>query len=256
MVQAAFGRKGEESTAAQLNLAPSIGTNRILAELPIEPVRELLESAALMRFEKGERLDSVTGRGKVVFPLSGIYGGVLETEDGEAIQPVFVGSEGVIGGMRAIHERPYFLTFKARLAGHAAVIPASVVRRIAAREPLLRVALAKATDRSYRLASLHAGCARFHSLPTRCCGWLSLVHRKTGNDVVPITHEELAEVVGATRPAVSAALSDLTRSGLIRSIRRGAILLVDPDKVIATACDCWSTDVDAEHWKRNRLSSV
>lgn len=215
--------------------------NQILSEVSPDVLNELLDNASLTYLARGDRLDRWFSRGSVVFPLGGIYGGVLETEDGECIQPVFVGAEGVIGGMRALHGKPFFLSFRVRLPGEALVVPATVLRNIAAEAPTLRLALARVTDRSYHLAALHAVCARFHPLTTRCCAWLSLIQHETDDDVVPITHEELAEVVGATRPAVSAALSQLTQQGLVLSIRRGAIRLIDPDEVARHACTCWST---------------
>jgi CRP-like cAMP-binding protein len=215
--------------------------NSILSLLNPDILAEILDNASLIYFRRGVRLDYWLNRGNSIFPLSGIHGGVLETEEGECIQPVFVGSEGVIGGMRAVHGLPYFLSFKVRLPGDAIVVSSQVLRRIASQEDSLRMALARVTDHSYRLSALHAACARFHSLSTRCCAWLSLIHRVTDDDVVPITHEELAEVVGATRPAVSAALSLMTQQGLICSIRRGAIHLIDPEQVAGHACDCWTT---------------
>lgn len=220
--------------------------NQILSQVPPDVLAELLDNAALMFLRRGDRLDRLFSRGGVIFPLSGVFGGVLETEDGECIQPVFVGSEGVIGGMRALHGMPYFLSFKVRLPGEALVVPATVMRRIASEAPSLRLAMARVTDRSYRLAAQHAVCARFHALSTRCCAWLSLIHMQTEDDIVPITHEELAEVVGATRPAVSAALSQMARQGLVSSIRRGAIRLLDPERVAWHACACWTTETTPE----------
>ena len=214
--------------------------NQILPQMPAAVLDELQDNSTIAYFGKGERLDGWVTRGNVIFPLSGIYGGVLESEDGECIQPVFVGSEGVIGGMRAMHGMPYFLSFRVRLPGEAIVTPGTVLRRIANEQPALRLAMARVTDRSYQLAAQHAVCSRFHQLSTRCCAWLSLISSETQDDIVPITHEELAEVVGATRPAVSAALSLLTQEGLVSSIRRGAIRLLDQERVAANACRCWS----------------
>lgn len=228
--------------------------NQILTQVPPDVLAELLDNAALVFLRRGDRLDRLFSRGSVIFPLSGVFGGVLETEDGECIQPVFVGSEGVIGGMRALHGMPFFLSFKVRLPGEALVVPATVMRRIASEAPALRLSMARATDRSYRLAAQHAVCGRFHALSTRCCAWLSLIHLQTEDDIVPITHEELAEVVGATRPAVSAALSLLTQEGLVHSIRRGAIRLLDPKRVAEYACSCWTTsDPAAIDWERHAV---
>ncbi len=205
-----------------LDVQNQVRANLILRGMPSETLAELLDNAELVYFDRGDRLDHWVSRGYVIFPLSGIHGGLLETEDGECIQPVFVGSEGVIGGMRALHRMPFFFSFKVRLPGEAVVLPAAIFRQIAEREPALRVALTYAYDSKFHLSAMHAVCARFHPLSVRCCAWLSLIYNETEDDIVPITHEELAEVVGATRPAVSAALSlfDQARIGLLDSARR------------------------------------
>ena len=237
-------------TQLGVNWDARVRSNRILAQVAPEPLAELLEQAEFVFLKRGDRLDRWFNRGSVLFPLSGIFGGVLETEDGDCIQPVFVGPQGVLGGMRAVHGMPFFLTYKVRVAGEAIVVSAATVRELATHSSTLRVALARASARKFRLAASHAVCARFHSLSTRCCAWLSLVHQETGDEIVPITHEELAEVVGATRPAVSAALSLLTREDLVSSIRRGAIRLIDPDRVAHHACACWTApDLISAEWE-------
>ena len=236
MVQA--GQDGS-AAAQRIDWKGTASGNRILADVSDGVRDEILENASLVHLSRGDQLDRCLSRGNVVFPLSGVYGGVLETEDSEYIQPIFVGSEGVIGGMRSLHQMPYFLSFKVRLPGEAVIIAATVLRRLAAEHPSLRLQLARAADRSFHLAAVHAVCARYHSLPTRCCSWLSLLHREAGDDVVPITHQELAEVVGATRPAVSATLSQLNRQGLVSTIRRGALRLLDPAQVSRQSCACW-----------------
>ncbi len=216
-------------------------TNEVLAQVSSEVLGQLLDVADLIPLRRGDRIDYLLTRERVVFPLSGLLGGVIETEEGDCVQPVCVGAWGVLGGMRAVHGMPFFLLYKVRLPGEAIVVPSSVVRSIAAASPRLQIALSRASARKFRLAANNALCARFHSLSTRCCAWLAFIHHEADGDVIPITHEELAEVVGATRPAVSAALSPLTHDGLIASMGRGAIRVIDPAAIARRACDCWVT---------------
>ena len=215
--------------------------NAILAQVPARSLTELLDAAEIVPLKRGDRFDYWATTDRVLFPLSGILGGTLETPDGDCIQPVFVGSQGVVGGMRAVHGMPFFLFYKVRLAGEAIAVTAAVVRSVAASSPTLQMALSRAHACKFRLAASNALCSRFHPLGMRCCAWLEIVHGEADGDIIPITHEELAEVVGATRPAVSSALAPLARQGLIASVGRGSIRILKPDSIARLSCECLQT---------------
>lgn len=51
--------------------------------------------------------------------------------------------------------------------------------------------------------------------------------------IVPMTHEQLANVAGSTREAVSKALADLAKQGMIIQ-KRGSIILTDPQQLKRT----------------------
>ena len=215
-------------------------SNSILSEIDPKALNAVLDSAQLVRIDHGEEFREDFTSKNVLFPVSGIIGGMLETADGASIQPVFVDSSGVIGGIRAVLGMELHLLYKVRLSGQGILIRSATTREIATKYPDLHSAISKAGARQFRLAVLNGLCGRFHLLGKRCCTWLAVVHDQVSGDVVPITHEELSEIVGATRPAVSVILSDLARKGYISSVKRGAVRIDSVSAIHNHACECWS----------------
>ena len=56
---------------------------------------------------------------------------------------------------------------------------------------------------------------------------LIISYHSAPRGVVRLTHEELAEIVGASRPSLSVVFSELAEHGLIEPAGRGRILIDD-----------------------------
>jgi DNA-binding transcriptional regulator YhcF (GntR family) len=67
---------------------------------------------------------------------------------------------------------------------------------------------------------------------------------RVGNDMVPLTQEYLAVMVGVQRTTVSAAAAELKASKLIRYVR-GRIEIIDRPGLEQRACECYEVVHDA-----------
>ncbi len=61
---------------------------------------------------------------------------------------------------------------------------------------------------------------------------------RVGSDVLPITHDFLAQMLGTGRPTVSVAAGVLQRGGMIEYMR-GTIKILDRKKLEDAACECY-----------------
>ena len=80
-------------------------------------------------------------------------------------------------------------------------------------------------------------CNASHTIEARCARWLLGLQDRLGGNVLPITHEVLAELLGVQRSYLSRALRTLQQQGLIQ-VRRGRIIIVSRQAVEASACEC------------------
>ena len=85
-----------------------------------------------------------------------------------------------------------------------------------------------------------AVCNRLHSLQERLCRWLLMCDDRTEGNVLRITQEFLAMMVGSSRASVTLSAIDLQESGYIM-YKRGAITVTDREGLEAFACGCYRT---------------
>jgi hypothetical protein len=82
------------------------------------------------------------------------------------------------------------------------------------------------------------GCTGLHTLEQRCSRWILTTLDRVSKDRFEITHEFLAMLLGASRPAVSAVVEDFQRRGMLR-LERGRVLMGDRDQLLSVSCDCY-----------------
>jgi len=76
-------------------------------------------------------------------------------------------------------------------------------------------------------------------LEPRLCRWLLTTHDRVGQDDLPLTHDILAEILGAHRTTVTLAAGNLQRSGLL-AYRRGRLRILDRPGLERVSCECYA----------------
>jgi hypothetical protein len=59
-----------------------------------------------------------------------------------------------------------------------------------------------------------------------------------GSDILPVTHEFLAQMLGSGRPSVSLAAGILQKAGFIENLR-GTVRIVNRKQLESAACECY-----------------
>lgn len=213
--------------------------NVLLSSIPDDQykiLRPLLEPVNLPRYlilnDAGEEIKFV------YFPNQGMVSLVVVTHGGESVEVGVVGREGIVG---------VSVTAGVRHAAFRAImqIPGEGLR--IGVEELLEVLpslpdLHRHANHFVMLQGLQVGqvaaCNRLHEVDQRLARWLLMCQDRVESPVLPLTHEFLAQMLGAGRPTVSLACARLEGAGMIEN-RRGTLQVVDRKQLENTACECY-----------------
>ena len=81
-------------------------------------------------------------------------------------------------------------------------------------------------------------CNAIHSIEQRTAKWIiAAMERTEGEDVVPLTHEQLATMLGVGRSYASRVIQTFKAEGVLET-RRGSILVRDREALRIRACLC------------------
>jgi CRP-like cAMP-binding protein len=105
-------------------------------------------------------------------------------------------------------------------------IPADDLRSAMLKSPALRSSLLRYANSFLAQASRTALVNGYSKIEERLARWLLMVHDRIDGNVLRLTHEFLATMLGARRPGVTLALNMLEYRGLIRA-KRSEITIVD-----------------------------
>lgn len=82
-------------------------------------------------------------------------------------------------------------------------------------------------------------CNRFHNARERMARWLLMCHDRVDGDVMNLTQEFMAIMLGTSRVTVTLNAQQLMEEGTIR-YHRGRMTILDRPAMEATACECYA----------------
>ncbi|WP_081928941.1 Crp/Fnr family transcriptional regulator [Microvirga sp. BSC39] len=223
---------------SQARKAKNHRSNRLLAGLNPDDFAYLephLEIAALRRgtviYETGDFV------GHTYFPHDAIVSLVNVLKDGRSVEVANFGCEGMFGLLSALVSRESFGRYIVHVSGTASRIRFERLNEIRNARPGIRQIIMRYGEallaRTFQILSCNAA----HSVEQRCCGWILNMQDRVNQEVVPLTHEFLAELLSVQRSTLSAVLGRLQAQGLI-SQRRGAIAILNRRGLEEAACEC------------------
>ena len=213
--------------------------NRILLSVPDKEynlLRPHLEPADLPQHkimqEPGEKIDFA------YFLNDGMASLVALSHDGRSVEVGIVGKEGMVGmSLTAGLNREIFRAIM-QMAGSGVRIRAEVFQDILLSAPELRSKLGHfGLMHGMQVAQL-AACNRLHGIDQRLARWLLMCQDRFDSQLLPLTHDFLAQMLGTGRPSVSLAAGVLEDAGLIENLR-GTVKILNRKSLEAVACECY-----------------
>ncbi len=225
----------------------SIGTvnrtgigNRLLAALPPTDLSLLTPYFQKISFEpdavlvrSGDEMDPV------YFPHSGAIAFMLDMPDGQTVATTLMGREGALASFSVLGPSLSSVTAIARIAGTASLISAAKFRDAYAQSAAIRNVV-QLHARAVLLQLQHvAACNALHRVDGRMARWLLQLHDRVPDDLLPVTQEALAQLLGVRRTTVTLTMSKLRAAGAVPSDRRGFIE-IDRVRLERVVCDCYA----------------
>lgn len=213
--------------------------NRILAALPHEEYERLAPRVKPYAFEQG---DSIYEPNQPIehayFPLGGMASVLATMQDGSSVEVGVVGKEGFLGFPPLIGVKSTPTTTISQISGPALKIEVGVLKEEFDRGGTLQLVLNRYLQAQVIQLSQVAACNRVHDVNERLARWLLMTHDRVEEDRLRLTHEFLAQMLGANRATVSLTAGIFQQAGLIR-YSRGLITVLNRGGLEAIACECY-----------------
>lgn len=175
----------------------------------------------------------------VHFPAGAVLSLVIPTADGHIAEAATVGREGAIGAVANGTKRTAFSRGVVQVAGSAFRMEHEHLEAVLAALPALGDLLSRYSDALFAQVLQSVACNALHSVEQRCARWMLIKLDRVDGDVVPLTQEHLAEMLGTHRVTVATALRDLEMAGVIRR-ERLCLPVIDRPGLERRACECYA----------------
>jgi CRP-like cAMP-binding protein len=159
-------------------------------------------------------------------------------QDGTQVEVGMFGYEGVIGVSALMGTKRSLNRVYTQIPGHGYSCAVEVARREFGLGGEFQSLTLRYVQAQLLQAAQSVGCNAKHDLEQRLARWLLLCADRAHSNNFALSQEFIADMLGSTRPTVSAAAGLLKESGLIQ-YSRGVIHLLDVPALEARACECY-----------------
>lgn len=174
----------------------------------------------------------------VYFIENGMISLVVGDKSGARIEAAVVGSEGMIGVLSVWENCPSFHSAVVQIPGKALRLPLEVFREEWKRNACLQEWGFNYANLLMAQVSQTALCGRLHTVEERLNRWLLTSRDRVESDVLELTHDHIAQMLGTRRPSITIALGALQQAGAIEC-KRGQIIIKDGQQLEKGTCECY-----------------
>jgi CRP-like cAMP-binding protein len=213
--------------------------NKILLGLPKEESAAIFPRLEYLSLPTSTILNEVGEPIQYAFFLDEGLASVLSiTSDGKSVEVGLSGREGFVGIPLAagFHSSPTRVIMQVAGSGFRMAAKDFVG---ALREcPKLATGVQRFAQELALQSSQVAACNRLHEVDERLARWLLMSQDRLGGDLVPLTQEFLAHMLGTRRASVTVAAGMLQKAGLI-TYTRGEVKIESRTELEEAACECY-----------------
>jgi CRP-like cAMP-binding protein len=232
-------------------------SNRLLLALPPRNLKQLEHDLEFVDCQRGQILLDVDAPiDHVFFPNSGVISVVAVYADGNVIEMATVGREGCAPVKAFFGARQSSARLLVQIPGTAAKMSRAAFNRAMKSMPSFSGLMLAYVQAFFEQVLVSAACNGRHSLKERLARWMLMMRDRSDADVMPITQDILAELLGVQRPSLTHAVAALEKAGLILRGRR-QITIVDRKGLIKASCECYQLVHDrvASHLPRTYIDA-
>ena len=214
-------------------------SNRLLLALPARNLKQLLRDLEFIHCRRDQILmDADSALDDVFFPDNGVISVVAVYADGNVIEMATIGREGCTGMQAIFGAKSSSVRLLIQIPGTAAKMSRTAFNRAMKSMPSFRGLMFDYVQAFLEQVLVSVACNGRHSLKQRLARWLLMMRDRGDSDILPITQDLLAEMLGVQRPTITHAVAELERAGLLERGRR-QITILDRPKLMEASCECY-----------------
>ncbi len=213
--------------------------NRLLAALAPEVRRRIFPRLRLVPMPLGKVLYEAGGRLRAAyFPTDCIVSLLYVFIDGTSAEISMVGNEGLVGVSLFMGGQTTPSRAVVQSAGHAYRMSVAHVQAEFSRSEQMQLLMLRYTQALITQMAQTAVCNRHHTVDQQLCRWLLLSLDRVPGNVLIMTQELIANMLGVRREGVTGAAQDLQALGIIR-YSRGRITVLNRERLEGRCCECY-----------------
>jgi CRP-like cAMP-binding protein len=219
--------------------APNPRQNHLLAALPEDDYQHILPNLEYVKLPLGKIISESGGSTHYVyFPTTAIVSLLNVLENGSTAEIAVVGREGVVGIALFMGGASMLSRALVQSEGSAYRMNGELLKLEFNRDPAMQHLFMRYIMALLAQMAQTAICNRHHSIDQQLCRWLLLSMDRLSGNVLNMTQELIADMLGVRREGVTEAAGKLQDAGLI-SYSRGCLTILDRKGLEARVCECY-----------------
>jgi len=213
--------------------------NQVLRSLPSDARHAVLNECRHVELPGGAILartgDLMTA---VYFPETAVISNIATYQDGSTIEMANIGREACTGVGLTLGYARQLNTNQVQIAGSALELSGRSFARLKSSLPKFEACLFAMVQAVLHQIMVSGACNGAHSAKQRLARWLLTMRDRNDREMMPLTQEFLAEMLGVRRATVTKYASELQEEGLI-DYARGRIRIIEVSGLRQVSCECY-----------------